>query len=894
MYRPRRVPCAQSGSKFCIGILVGLLACSAVSGQAGRRFAVVVGIDDYQSAEIADLSFAGNDARAVAKALREVGELGFATNDVLLMTHDADTERLQPRQTNILVQLEALHREMADADLLLFFFAGHGLEVGGEVYLLTEDADIRTATAVERSALRLTDLRGLVDGLPARHKLMFLDACRDDPRAGVRGAGGDNPLSDAFVRGLRPRLGAGPAAVLDNHAVTAVFFATQRGERSYEWPAQEQGFFSYFLVHGLRGAAAQPDGQLTLNSLEAYLAQSVPAAAQRERQRRQVPWVDRTSTGGATVLLAQFPPGIDSSAEPAAIFVDTVPSGAAITINGEGHGLTPATVQLAAGEYEVILTCAGYQAHRQSLGLRPGSFVPLRAMLVPADTGDALGDPLFDTMVSVNAQSQSVRALLAELGRQAGLNLVVDDAVAGRSVSLNLTEVSLRGAMQILFAGYRLKTVRRGDTYHVLPAEAELGSAHVVRQGTAELVVQTEPAGATIELDGRALGETPLRHVVPMAPGRERSVRVRATLAEHQAIEVSARLTSGRETYLGVLVLPALRPAKLHIASEPLGAAVIIDGNLVGTTPFSGLYPVTTSSGRQRASVVLRLAGHLDAVCSANLVSDEEWEWSATLDPGARIIVEAGPERARVLVDGQYVGMTPWHGTILSDASTLHVACEDIIGMTRAEGVIERIDGARFEAHGIRRPRWWDPLNDARYSFGAHRLSILVPGLNEYGTDNTDAPRLTCSVAGDWSFTTLVSANWQDHSSGFGGPGHRSVGAGIVIETTDRVPLLTLLRASTGGGTVSLATYGGRRAGVRSQEKPLPLREVQLTVGRRGDAIYTAATGRGRAAPQAFEPITQLVLPDTVNVGLVVINRDEPSEGAFEAFFSDFSLTAEP
>ena len=85
-------------------------------------------------------------------------------------------------------------RRIEGADAALLYFAGHGIQVKGQNYLIPVNADIREEFQLKRRAFALNDLLDLmVSNARARSGLVFLDACRDDPfsrslRSGTIGA----------------------------------------------------------------------------------------------------------------------------------------------------------------------------------------------------------------------------------------------------------------------------------------------------------------------------------------------------------------------------------------------------------------------------------------------------------------------------------------------------------------------------------------------------------------------------------------------------------------------------------------------------------------------------------------------------------------------------------
>lgn len=275
-----------------IAILILILAIPANA----EKWALLVGVNQYQSHEISPLKYAVADVKAVANALKAAGN--FPADNVFVMT-DAGSARDLATGTNIIWRLSWLAKNMAKGDTLVFYFSGHGLEKDGNTYLLSFDSDIANSVTLKRSAIRMAEIQELVKIMPASRVISFMDACRNDPTGG-KSVGGTNALTKGMARDL--------TLVSSNSAVesrmNATFFSCSPGERSWEFEKTRQGFFSYYLVKGLFGEAASKGGKITINSLESYLAQQVPKAVNRELGYKQVPWVRREGAGGGDVVLA--------------------------------------------------------------------------------------------------------------------------------------------------------------------------------------------------------------------------------------------------------------------------------------------------------------------------------------------------------------------------------------------------------------------------------------------------------------------------------------------------------------------------------------------------------------------------------------------------------------
>jgi hypothetical protein len=127
------------------------------------RKALVVGNGAYLN--LPKLENPTRDARAIAEVLQK---MGFAVTLVL----DAS-------ETNMRHAVRKFASESERADISLVFYAGHGAQVNGENYLLPVDMDVaRTEADIQLTGLKVDDL---VNSIQSNTKVIFLDACRDNP-----------------------------------------------------------------------------------------------------------------------------------------------------------------------------------------------------------------------------------------------------------------------------------------------------------------------------------------------------------------------------------------------------------------------------------------------------------------------------------------------------------------------------------------------------------------------------------------------------------------------------------------------------------------------------------------------------------------------------------------
>lgn len=143
---------------FCLVLALPLPAAAA------ERVALVFGMATYAHVEPLDNTV--NDARLIGDALAGIGF------EVTLVT---DAGYQEVRQA-----LDSFAFRSETADLALIYFAGHGVELQGENFLIPVDADVRSISDVARQSVSLTDFLTAVDRARVM-RIVILDSCRNNP-----------------------------------------------------------------------------------------------------------------------------------------------------------------------------------------------------------------------------------------------------------------------------------------------------------------------------------------------------------------------------------------------------------------------------------------------------------------------------------------------------------------------------------------------------------------------------------------------------------------------------------------------------------------------------------------------------------------------------------------
>lgn len=193
--------------RYSLLLLIGLLG--GYSAMAAERVALVIGNSEYAHAPY--LSNPQRDAAAIAKALRD---LGFSVTGPLFNQSKAEMD----------TALRQFGRQAQSAMAAVVYFSGHGLELGGQNYLIPKDAVLEREKDVSLEAVALNVVLDQVSGVNG-YRLVILDACRDNPLANnmVR----TNGAKSAY-RGLAPVEPAGQ---------TYVAYAARAGQRSQDGAA---------------------------------------------------------------------------------------------------------------------------------------------------------------------------------------------------------------------------------------------------------------------------------------------------------------------------------------------------------------------------------------------------------------------------------------------------------------------------------------------------------------------------------------------------------------------------------------------------------------------------------------------------------------------------------
>src|SRR5215471_17844014 len=210
----------------CLIAVLGAIGCLvATQAIAERRVALVVGNAQY--AHTPALPNPRNDAQDIADTLRKVG---FEVT----LGYDLD-------QTKFARIIDDFARALEGADVGLFFYAGHGLQVNEKNYLVSTEAKLESTFLVPSETIELDAIIRLMEA-KAGTNLIFLDACRN------------NPLTDILKRNLAAinraiTVGRGLARIEPTGRDTLVAFSAAPGQEAADGHGRNSPFTASLLRH---------------------------------------------------------------------------------------------------------------------------------------------------------------------------------------------------------------------------------------------------------------------------------------------------------------------------------------------------------------------------------------------------------------------------------------------------------------------------------------------------------------------------------------------------------------------------------------------------------------------------------------------------------------------
>lgn len=151
------------------------------------RAALVIGNSQYRS--VSALANPRNDAIAVASALSGVGYSVYAGSAQIDLTRD-----------EMQAAVDAFAKDISSSGGIAFiYYAGHGIQVDGQNYLIPIDAEIKNQADIKTQTVDLQSLLNAVSATNVEMKVVVIDACRDNPFEAATSSSEETALTDISV-----------------------------------------------------------------------------------------------------------------------------------------------------------------------------------------------------------------------------------------------------------------------------------------------------------------------------------------------------------------------------------------------------------------------------------------------------------------------------------------------------------------------------------------------------------------------------------------------------------------------------------------------------------------------------------------------------------------------
>jgi len=222
-------------------LLCSLLLASCAVLSAAERVALVIGNDNYRELPAnMQLTSARHDATDVASALKALG--------YTLITGSAITDASRDSITSATEEFAAAAR---GAEAAVFYFSGHGVQVGEDNYLLPTDTPKLNGLSMlkGRTVLLRDSVMVALEEAGAKTKIIILDCCRDNPFASQLQAAIASLGKSIKTKSVGEITGYGPGFYLA--------FATSPGQTAADGNGERHSPFTAAMLKALPTSAAK-------------------------------------------------------------------------------------------------------------------------------------------------------------------------------------------------------------------------------------------------------------------------------------------------------------------------------------------------------------------------------------------------------------------------------------------------------------------------------------------------------------------------------------------------------------------------------------------------------------------------------------------------------------
>lgn len=206
-----------------------------------------VGVSDYPAKDLTSLSYASKDAKDFINTITTSNTDIYSNVTTSLLTDKAAT------RSGVLSGLKKLVSGADQGDVVMVYFSGHGVPEGDQFFYMTHDASAQECyNGVDFQAIR-SPLKALTEEKKC-HVILFMDTCYSGAMFGMKSNTKEFSMT---VPGL------------------VGFYSSTSGQQSAEIDKLQNGAFTHAILAGLKGAAKNSEGEITINELETFIKRKV-------------------------------------------------------------------------------------------------------------------------------------------------------------------------------------------------------------------------------------------------------------------------------------------------------------------------------------------------------------------------------------------------------------------------------------------------------------------------------------------------------------------------------------------------------------------------------------------------------------------------------------------
>jgi formylglycine-generating enzyme required for sulfatase activity len=341
--------------QFLLIVIIFLIPGSLMASVSEKRVALIIGNAAYKSMPLQNTL---NDARAMENALRK-----------------CDFQIISELDANMLSMIQAIQKfgdEIKHGGVGLFYYAGHGVQVKGENYLVPIGVKVFSEAEVLALCLKASYVLEIMEIAGNRLNIVILDACRNNPFSGFRSA----------AQGL---------ARMEAPAGTIIQYATGKGDVTRDEDKQNTNnglYTSKLLEHILTPG-------LEIRFMFSRVREDVYEAS----GKKQTPWEDSSMMGGYFYFKPMYADGSTTIIKPqpqlnlqtGALRIKTNPTSAEVYVNNAYKGESPQDISgLNPGEIRIRVQKEGYKTVYQNTRITSGEINILSIILDPEITTGSL------------------------------------------------------------------------------------------------------------------------------------------------------------------------------------------------------------------------------------------------------------------------------------------------------------------------------------------------------------------------------------------------------------------------------------------------------------------------------------------------------------------------